>query len=131
MLCGGNKDRVTRVSSLATEEPLVIMEASIDVVREVVGKDCGDSRDGVIREGETSLCRGGCRSVCEGTFGAKDRDISRDRGTSGHRGLEVFAARRGDKDIVGVNCNVFMERGEEESVEDFLSDLGRSGRHGR
>ena len=126
---GRDKDRATRVSSLANEEPLVVVEASVDIVREVVRKDCGDSRDGVIREGETSLCCGGRGSVCEGVFGVEDRDVSRDRGISGHRGSEVFAARRGDKDVVGVNGNVFVKRGEKESVEDFLSDLRGSGRH--
>ena len=63
---GWDKDRTTRVSSLANEEPLVVVEAGVDIVREIVGKDCGDSCDGVIREGETSLCCGGCGSVCEG-----------------------------------------------------------------
>ena len=128
-VCGRDKDRATWVSSLANEEPLVVVKAGIDIVREVVGKDCGDSHDGVIREGETALCCGGCRSVCEGTFGGEDRDVGRGRGSGGHRGSEVFMARRGDKDIVGVNGNIFMKQGKEESVEDFLSDLGRSGRH--
>jgi hypothetical protein len=129
MVRGWDKDRATRVSSLANEEPLVIVKAGVDIVREVVGKDCGNGHDGVIREGETSLCRGGRGSVRKGAFGAKDRDVGRDRGLGGRRGSEVFAARRGDKDVVGVNGNVFVERGEEEGVEDFLSDSGGSGRH--
>ena len=57
-MCGGNKDRAARVSSLTNEEPLVVVKACVDVVREIIRKDCGDSRDGVIREGETSLCCG-------------------------------------------------------------------------
>ena len=126
---GWDKDRATRVSSLANEEPLVVVEAGVDIVREVIGEDCGDSHDGMIREGETSLCCGGRGSVCEGALSSEDRDVGRDRSTSGRRGSEVFAARRGDKDVVGVNSNVFMKRGEKESVEDFLSDLGGSGRH--
>ena len=127
----GMKNRATRVSSLANEEPLVVMEASVDVMGEVVRKDCGDSLGGVIREGETSLRRSGCGSVREGTFGVEDRDIGRDWGISGHRGSKVFAARRGDEDVVGVDGDVLMEWGKEESVEDFLGDLGRRGRHRR
>ena len=124
-----DKDRATRVSSLANEEPLVVVEVGVDIVREIIGKDCGDSCDSVIREGETSLCCGGYGSVCKGAFGVKDRDVSRGWGTRGHRRSEIFAARRGDKDIIGVNGNVFMKRGKEESVENLLSDLGRGGRH--
>ena len=125
-----DKDRATRVSSLTNEEPLVVVEAGVDIVGEIVGKDCGDSRDGVIREGEASLRGGGYGSACEGAFGAEDRDVSRDRGISGHRGSEVFAARRGDEDIVGVDSDILVKWSEEEGVENFLSDLGRSGRHG-
>ena len=127
---GWDKDRATRVSSLANEEPLVVVEAGVDIVREIVGKDCGDSRDGVVREGETPLCRGGRGGVLEGAFSAEDRDVSRDRGISGHWGSGVFATRRGDEDIVGVDGDVLVKWSEEEGVENFLSDLGRSGRHG-
>ena len=45
-------------------------------------------------------------------------------------GSKVFVARRGDENVIGIHGNIFVERGEEESVEDFLGDLGRSGRHG-
>ena len=99
------------------------------VTREVVGKDCGDSHSGVVGEGETPLRRGGRGSVCEGTFGAEDRDIGCDRGVGAHWRSEVFLSRRGDENIIGVDSNVLVERGEEEGVEDLLSDLGRSGRH--
>ena len=115
---------------MTNEEPLVVVEAGVDVVREIVRKDCGDSRDGVIREGETPLHCGGCGSVCEGAFRAEYRDIGRDWGISSHRGSEVFAAGRGDEDVVGVYGDVFVEWGEEESVENFLGDLWRGGRHG-
>ena len=63
---------------MTNEEPLVVVEACIDVVWEVVGKDCGDSRGGVIGKREASLRRGGCRSVRERAFGAENRDIGRD-----------------------------------------------------
>ena len=128
-MCGGDKDCATGVSPLTNEEPLVVVKACVDVVREVIRKDCGDSRDGVVGEGETPLRRSGCRSICEGTFGAKDRDVGCDRGVGSHQGSEILVVRRGNKDVVGINGDVFVERGEEEGVEDFLSDLGRSGRH--
>ena len=128
---GGNKDCATGVSSLTNEEPLVIMEVRVDVVWEVIREDRGDSRDGVIRKGEAPLHRGGCGSVHERALGAKDGDISRDWGSGAHRGSEVLASRRGDKNIIGIDGNVFMKRGEEESVEDFLGYLRGSGRHCR
>ena len=83
----------------------------------------------MVWEGETSLRRGGRRSICEGTLGAENRNIARDRGVSGHRGSEVFTSGRGEEDIVGVYGDVFVERGKEEGVEDFLGDSGRSRRH--
>ena len=128
-VCGGDKDRATRVSSLTNEEPLVVVKSCVDVVWEVVGEDCGDSRYSVIREGETSLCRGRCGIVHERTFSTEDGDISRGVGSGIHRRLEVFATRRGDEDVVGVNGDFLVKRSEEESVENFLSDLGGSGRH--
>ena len=119
------------VSPLTNEEPLVVMKTRVDVMREIIGKYGGDSRDGVVREREASLCCGGRGSVCEGASGAEDRDGSRDRGGGSYRGSEVFTSGRSHKDVVGVNGDVFVERGEKESVEDFLSDLGGSGRHCR
>ena len=126
---GGDEDRAMGVSSLANEEPLVVVEACVDVVWEVVGENCGDSRGSVVGKGETPLCRGGCRSVHERTLGAQNRDIGCGWGSSVHRGSEVFAMGRGDKDVIGIDGDVFVKRGEEESVEDFLGYLGRSGRH--
>ena len=128
---GGDEDCAAGMSSLTNEEPLVVMEACVDIVWEVVREDCGDSRGGMIRKGETPLCRRGCGSVCKGSFSAEHRDVSGDWGSGVHRGSKVFASRGGDKNVVGVYGNVFVERGEEESVEDFLGDLGRSGRHRR
>ena len=128
-MCGGNKDRAAWVSSLTNEEPLLVVKTCVDIMREVIRKDGGDSRGSVIREGEASLghCRSG--SVCERSFGAEYRNVSRDWGIGVHQGSEVLASRRGDENIIGVDGNVFMKRGEEESVEDFLGDLGGSGRH--
>ena len=128
---GRDKDCATRVSSLANEEPLVVVEAGVDIMREVVGKNCGDSRGSVIREGEAPLRRSGCGGVYKGTFGTEDRDISCDWGVGGHWGLEIFATGGSDKDVVRVDGDVFVERGKEESVEDVLSNLGGSGRHRR
>ena len=129
MMCGGDENHATGVSSLANKEPLVVVEACVDVVREVIREDHGDSCGGVIRKGEASLRRGGYGSVRKRTFSAEDGYIGRDWGICGHWGSEVFSSWGGDEDVVRVDGNVFMERGEEESVEDFLSDLGRSGRH--
>ena len=129
-MCGGDKDRATGVSPLTNEEPLVVVKSCVDVVWEVVGEDCGDSRCSVVREGEASLRRGRCGGVCEGTSGTEDRDVSRARGIGGHRGSKVFAARGGDEDVVGVDSDVLVKRGEEEGVEYFLGYAGRCGRHG-
>ena len=126
---GGDEDRTAGMSSLTNEEPLVVMKACIDVVWEVIREDCGDGRGSMVRKGEASLCRGRCRYVCEGAFGAEDRDIGCNRGIGGHRGSEVFAAGRGDEDVVGVDGDIFVERREEKSIEDLLSDVGGSGRH--
>jgi hypothetical protein len=91
---------------------LVVVKASVDIMGEIIRKDCGDSRDSVIREGEAPLRRGGCRSVYERTLGAEDRDIGRDRGSSGYRGSEVFTSGRGHEDVVGVNGDVLVKWGE-------------------
>ena len=83
----------------------------------------------MVRKGEASLRRGGSGSIREGAFSTENGDISCNRGSGGHWGSEVLASRRGDKDVVGVDGDVLVKRGEEEGVEDFLSDLGGSGRH--
>ena len=127
---GGDKDRATGVSSLANEEPLVVVKACVDVVREIIREDRGDGRDGVVGKGKTSLRRGGCRSIRERTSGAEDGYIGCGGGVCGHWESEVFTAGRGDKDVVGVNSDVFVKWSEEEGVEDFLGDLGRGRRHG-
>ena len=129
MMRGGDEDRATGVSSLTNEEPLVIVKARIDVVWEVVRENCGNSRGSVVGKGEAPLRRGGCGSVPERALGAENGDVSCDWGSSVHRGSEVFVPRGGDEDIIRVNGNVFVKRGKEESVEDFLGYLGGSGRH--
>ena len=128
-MCGGDKDRATGVSSLTNEEPLVVVKSSVDIVREIVGENCGDGRRSVVREGETSLRRGRCGGVRQRTSGVEDRYVSCGRGINGHRGSEVFSSGGSDENVVGVNGDIFVERGKEEGVEDFLGDLGRSGRH--
>ena len=55
---GWDEDRATGVLSLADEEPLMVMEACVDIVWEVVQKDGSDRRGSVVGEGETALCRG-------------------------------------------------------------------------
>ena len=129
-MCRGDKDRAAGMSSLANEEPSMVVKACVDVVRKIVREDCGDSRDSVIREGEAALCGGGRGSIRQWTSGTKDGYIGCGWGVCGHRGSEVFAPRRSDKDVVGVNGDVLVERGEKESVEYFLGYAGRSGRHG-
>ena len=129
-MCGGDKDRATGVSSLANEEPLVVVKSCVDIVREVIGENGGDSRYGVVGKGETSLCRGGRGSVLEGTFSAENRDVGRSRGSGIHWGSKVFTSGGGDEDIVRVDSDIFVEWGEEEGVEYFLGYAGRSGRHG-
>ena len=127
---GWNKDRATRVSPLANEEPLVVVKAGVDIMGKVIREDCGDSCGSVVREREASLCCGRYGSVRQRTSGAEDGYIGRGRGVGGHRRSEVFASGGSDEDVVRVDGNVLMERGKEEGVEDFLGDLRRSGRHG-
>ena len=55
---GRDEDRAMGVPSLADEEPLMVMEACVDIVWEVIRKDGGDRRSSVVGEGETALCRG-------------------------------------------------------------------------
>ena len=130
-MCGGNKDRAMGVSSLTNEEPLVVVKACVDIMREVVREDCGGGRGSVVWKGKASLPHGGCGSILERAFGAEDGDVSRGWGSGGHRGSEVLAMGRGNEDVVGVNGDVFVKQGEEEGVEDFLGYAGGSGGHGR
>ena len=126
---GGNEDRAAGVSSLANEEPLMVVKTGVDVMRKVIRQDRSNSRGSVVRKGETALRRGGRRSIQERAFGAEDGDVSRDWGIGVHWGSEDLTSRGGDENIIGVDGNVLMKRGEEESVEDFLGNLGGSGRH--
>ena len=120
----GNEDRAVGMSSLTDEEPLLVMQACIDIVWEVIREDGGDSRGSVVRKGEAPLgcCRRG--SICKRSFGTEYRNVSRDWGSGAHRGLKVFLSRRGNENVVGVHGNVFVEWGKKEGVEDFLGDLG-------
>jgi hypothetical protein len=128
---GGDEDHATGVLSLTNEEPLVVMKAGVDIVWEVVREDCSNSRGSVVRKGEVPLRRGRYGSVHERALGAENGDIGRDWGSGVHRGSEVFASRGGNENIIGIDGNVFVKRGEEESVKDFLGYLRGSGRHGR
>ena len=114
---------------MTNEEPLVVVKACVDIMWEVIREDSGNGRRGVVWKGKTALCCGGRGSVLERAFGAENRDVSCGWSCGGHRRSEVFATGRGDEDVVGVNGDILVEWGEEEGVEDFLSDLGRSGRH--
>ena len=127
---GRDKDRATGMSSLANEEPLMVVKAGVDIMGEVIRKDCSDSRDSVVREGKTSLRRGGSRSVRERVFRAEDGDIGRGWSGGSHRGSKVLSTRGSDEDVVGVDGDVFVEWGEEEGVEDFLGYAGGCRRHG-
>ena len=126
---GRNEDCATGMSSLANKEPLVVVKAGVDIMWEIVQKDCSDSRGSMVREREASLRHSGGGSVQERAFGAKDGDVGCGWGRSSHRGSEILATWRGDEDIIGIYSDIFVEWGEKEGVEDFLGDLGRSGRH--
>ena len=128
-MCGGDEDHATGVLSLANEEPLLVVKVRINVMQEIVRKDCGNSCDSMVRKGEAPLCRSGCGSVRERAFGAKNGDVGCNWGGHSHRGSEVLTSRGGDEDIIGVDGDILVERGEEESIKDFLSYLGGSGRH--
>ena len=118
------------VSPLTNEEPLVVVKTCIDIVREVVRKDGSDGRGGVIWKGETSLRRGGSGSIREGGFGAENGDVSHGWNGGSHRRSEVLTSGGGDKHVVGIDSDVFVKRGEKESVKYFLGYAGRCGRHG-
>jgi hypothetical protein len=83
----------------------------------------------VIGKGKTPLRHGRSGSVYERAFGAENGDVGHDWGTHGRRGSEVLTSGGGDEDVVGVDGDVFVKRGKEEGIEDFLSYLGGSGRH--
>jgi hypothetical protein len=128
---GGNEDRAAGVSPLTNEEPLIGMESGIDIVWEVIGKDCCDSSDCMIGERETSLCCSRRWFSGEGSSSTKNGDVSRDRGVGNHRGLEVLPSRSGNIDVVRVDSDIIMERGEKKGVKHFLSYTGGCRRHGR
>ena len=89
---GRDKDRATWVSSLTNEEPLVVVKACVDIMREIIREDGGNGRDGVVRKGKASLHCSGYGSVTERLFGAKNRDVGHDRGSGSHRESKVFTS---------------------------------------
>ena len=127
---GRDENRATRVSSLTNEEPLMVVKACVDIMLEVVRKNRGNGCNSVIGERETPLCHGGSGGIRKRAFRAENRDIGGDWSGSSHWGSEALASRGGDKDIVGVDGDVLMKWGKEKGIEDFLSYLGGSGRHG-
>ena len=128
-VCGRDEDRATRVSSLTNEEPLMVVEACVDVVWEVIRKNRGYGCNGVIWKQETSLGHGGRGSVLKRASSVENGDIGRDWSDGGHQGSEVFVSGGGDKNIIGVDGDVLVVWGKQEGVKDFLSYLGGSGRH--
>ena len=122
---------MARVSSLSYKEPLIGMEPGVDVMWEVIRKDCRDGGDSMIRERGTPLRRSGYWFGRKGTSCAQDRDISCHGSVDSPRGPEVFSSRGGDIDVIGVNGDIIMERGKKEGVKYFLSYAGGCRRHSR
>ena len=96
---------------------------------EIIGEDSRDGGDCMIGEGEAPLCHGGDRCIGKQSASSENRDVGREGRISGHRGSEVFSARRGNVHIIGVDGDVVVKRGKEEGVEQFLGNAGGSGRH--
>ena len=126
---GGNEDRATRVLSLTNEEPLVVVEAGVDMVWEVIGKDHGNCSDCVVREREASLCRGRYQFGREGPSCTENGDGSCNGIIGGHRGLKVLSLRSSNVHIVRVNGDIVVERGEKKGIKQLLSDMRGSRRH--
>ena len=126
---GGDEDHAAGVSSLTNEEPLVVVKACVNIMWEVIQEDCGYSHDSVVRKGEAPLRRGGSGSVRERACCAEDGNISHCWGRGSHRGSKVFTSRGSDENVIGIDGDILMKRSKEEGIEDFLSYLGRSGRH--
>ena len=76
---------MTGVSPLPNEEPLMIVEAGVNVMREIVGEDCGYGGDSVVGERKTPLRCGRGGSVVKGSSSAQDRDVSCGRGVGCRR----------------------------------------------
>ena len=89
---GGDEDHAAGVSSLTYEEPLVVVKTRIDIMREVVRKDGGDSCGSVVRKREASLRRGGSGSVHERAFSAENGNVSCGWSSGGHRVLQLQGA---------------------------------------
>ena len=115
---------------MSHKKPLVGVEPGIDVVWQVVRKDCRDGGNSVIGKRETPLCRSGHQFGGKGASSTEDRDIGHRGSVDSHWGLEVFPSRGGDIDVVGVNGDIVVERGKKKGVEYFLSYAGGCRRHG-
>ena len=64
---GGDKDCVMGVSSLANEEPLVVVKSGVNVMGEIIRQNGCDGGNCMIRDWKTSLCCGGDWCICEGS----------------------------------------------------------------
>jgi hypothetical protein len=128
---GGDKDHATGVSSLTNEEPLVVVKVSVDIMWEVIGKNCCNGSDGMIGKREISLCRSRHWFDRKGAPCAQDRDIGCRGSINCHWGSEVFSSRGGNINVVGVDGDVVMEWGKKESIKYFLSYAGGCRRHSR
>ena len=107
----------------------MVVKMCIDIVWEVIREDHSYGRDSMVGEGKASLCCDGSRSVHKRAFGTENGDVCCYGSTGGHWRSEILALGRGDKDVIGVHSDILMEWGEEEGIENFLSYMGRSGRH--
>ena len=116
---------------MTNEEPLVVVEAGVDIVWEVIGKDCCNGGDSVVGKRETPLHCSRHGFGRKGTSCAQDRDIGHRGSVDRHQRPEVFSLRSGDINVVGIDGDVVVEWGEKESIEYFLSYAGGCGRNSR
>ena len=133
-MCGGtvrrgDEDRASGVLALANKEPLVGVEPGIDIMWEVIGKDGCDGSDSMVRERETPLCHSRHWFGREGSSCTQNGDVGHSGGVGDHRGSEILSSRSGDIDVIRINGDVVVERGEKEGIKQFLSHARGSGRH--
>ena len=83
----------------------------------------------MIGEGKAPLRHSGHGDISQRLSRAQNRDVSGCSGSGSHWGLRVFSSGEGDKNIVGIDSDIFVKRGEEEGIEKFARDLRQSGRH--
>ena len=96
---------------------MVGMELGIDIVWEVIEKDCCDGSNCMIGKGKTPLRCSRYWFSGKGSSGTKNRDVGRDEGVGSHWGSKVLPSRSGDIDIVGIDGDIVVEQGEKEGVE--------------